>query len=85
MFADFKLNVLSLDDLAPDTTSKAAELKQKVSTNSPLARIPSLPLFGECGGSKIKTFTGKRHSVYSRIKQICEKRYIAGGRGPGCS
>lgn len=75
---------MSLDDLAPDTTSQSAELKQNVSRNPPLAHIPSLPLVA-CGGSKINTFTGKRHSVYSRIKQICEKRYIAGGRGPGCS
>lgn len=84
LFADFGLNILSLDDLAPDTTSKAEELKQNVSRNSPLAYIPSLPLV-ECGGSKINNFTGKRHPMYTRIKEICEKRYIAGGRGPGCS
>lgn len=45
-FAGFRPNVVSLDDLAPATTSEAAELKQKVSRNPQLAHIPSLPLFG---------------------------------------
>lgn len=45
--ADFRLNILSLDGLASNTTSEMAELKQKVSRNSMLVHISGLPLFGE--------------------------------------
>lgn len=62
LIADFRLNILSLDDLAPNITSEAAELKQKVSRNSLVARFHSACLV-EGGYSKINTYTPRKSEV----------------------